>query len=166
MECPVCYTNDAKCKLVCGHSFCHECVKNWYIKGGGEGCPMCRQKLYFKGMYKKQEEWDDEYYEKEFETVFSENLDDILSDEHLFSYGVNWGSYLMIAYIKDLEKRFNKLKPFYTVAEDLQWQLDYGDEIIDNISVFYVYDHRTDDVPTYIFKNSSIKKISSFSKKK
>ena len=47
MECPVCYTLKAKYKLVCGHSFCYQCIAHWYQECGNHTCPMCRKDIHF-----------------------------------------------------------------------------------------------------------------------
>ena len=66
MECSVCYENTSTCKLVCGHSFCMSCIKEWYLKSEEDPtCPMCRQRLYFKGMHKQEQQWENERYENE-----------------------------------------------------------------------------------------------------
>jgi len=48
MECPVCYTPKAKYKLVCGHSFCYQCITHWYQECGSRTCPMCRKDIDFE----------------------------------------------------------------------------------------------------------------------
>ena len=81
MECPVCYCDDAKCRLVCGHSFCHGCVKEWWTKACDDAtCPMCRQTLYFHGMYMKVPEWEREKRELRNQSVYSRIFDDIMAD--------------------------------------------------------------------------------------
>ena len=47
MECPVCYVPETKCKLVCGHSFCYQCIAHWYQECGKSTCPMCREDIQF-----------------------------------------------------------------------------------------------------------------------
>jgi hypothetical protein len=47
MECPVCYTSKAKYNLVCGHSFCYQCISRWYQECGSHTCPMCRSDISF-----------------------------------------------------------------------------------------------------------------------
>ena len=47
MECPVCYAPETKCKLVCGHSFCYQCINHWYQEFGKRTCPMCREDIQF-----------------------------------------------------------------------------------------------------------------------
>lgn len=74
-ECDVCYAAVANCKLVCNHRFCTSCVKQWYLKGAEPTCPMCRRALYFKGLYKKREEWAEEAYQSKTDEVFGEALD-------------------------------------------------------------------------------------------
>lgn len=82
MECPVCYSNKANCKLVCGHSLCRACIKEWYYKSdGGEcTCPMCRQRLYFKGMYKVADTWDQERFEQKNQEAFAEAFENIIEE--------------------------------------------------------------------------------------
>ena len=50
MECAVCYE---VCKgpkrLLCGHTFCTGCIKEWYLKSEEPACPMCRGPLCFRG---------------------------------------------------------------------------------------------------------------------
>ena len=48
MECPVCYTPKAKYKLVCGHSFCYQCITHWYQECVSHTCPMCREDIRFE----------------------------------------------------------------------------------------------------------------------
>lgn len=79
-ECEVCYAAKSHCKLVCGHSFCFECVKKWYNKGSAQNCPMCRAPIYFKGMYKKRQEWVEEAYQTKVNEVFSEHFDATLEE--------------------------------------------------------------------------------------
>src|SRR6056300_1702874 len=47
MECPVCYTSQAKYNLVCGHSFCYQCISRWYQECGSHTCPVCRSDISF-----------------------------------------------------------------------------------------------------------------------
>jgi hypothetical protein len=80
MECPVCYGDKASCNLVCGHSFCKDCVKTWYYKCDEPSCPMCRRNLYFKGMHKVVDEWDRERAFKKNEDAFNQAFDDIFEE--------------------------------------------------------------------------------------
>lgn len=82
MECAVCYCNQANCKLICKHSFCKDCVKQWYLSAADEpSCPMCRHRLYFKGMYKLVREWEEESIDKKNEEAFAEAFDYIVNEE-------------------------------------------------------------------------------------
>jgi hypothetical protein len=74
----VCYCERSNCKLVCGHSFCKSCVKSWFYKAVEDpSCPMCRSKLYFKGMYKVVPKWEEERLELLQEEAFAEAFDDV-----------------------------------------------------------------------------------------
>lgn len=78
-ECVMCCTNPSNCNLICGHSFCRDCVKTWYLKCKLEPtCPNCRHKLYFKGMYKMTDTWEEEAETMKNEDAFNEAFDYIL----------------------------------------------------------------------------------------
>jgi hypothetical protein len=82
-ECPVCYSETARCKLVCGHTLCRQCVKSWYHKctdSEGAKCPMCRKRLYFKGMYKVLDEWEQERIDLLEQQAFEEVFEDVLEE--------------------------------------------------------------------------------------
>ena len=79
-ECTVCYSEVATCKLVCKHSFCKSCVKTWYQKSEEPTCPMCRHTLYFKGLHKISEKWEDERIEKLNEEAFNTAFDAIFEE--------------------------------------------------------------------------------------
>lgn len=112
MECPVCFTNKATCKLVCGHSFCTQCTKEWWLKTQNEcqGCPMCRRPLYFRGMNDKVEQWEDErreyMMESAFTRVFNELMEDIENDDECSS--LDYAVYTFA--VHDLFKRFETVK--------------------------------------------------------
>lgn len=80
MECPICYSDTPKTHLVCGHSFCNECAKEWYMKCQNvePTCPMCRNTFYFKGLTKVAERWDDERIERQYQSVFERVFDELL----------------------------------------------------------------------------------------
>ena len=106
MECPVCYTNDACCHLVCGHSFCKGCTKEWWLKSAESNCPMCRAPLYFRGLRKMAERWEEEREEKMKEAVYSKIFDEIteeLGDE----FDEFEGTVAMFA-LRDFDERFRK----------------------------------------------------------
>lgn len=98
MECSVCYTSTAKCHLVCGHDFCHTCVKEWYQKCEDHPtCPMCRGNLYFRGMRHVVAKWDEAAEERREQEIWEECVDTVLE------YGDEEDLYIM-------EERFNTLK--------------------------------------------------------
>lgn len=77
----MCYTDNCSCKLVCGHSFCHSCVKEWYTTSETPSCPMCRQDMYFRGMHKAKAKWQEEADEKHLATVYAQVFENALDDE-------------------------------------------------------------------------------------
>jgi hypothetical protein len=81
MPCVICFDDDdnPKLTLICNHSFCHGCVKDWYTKGGaGAGCPLCRRALHFRGLYKIRDKWNQETDHNKFQAVYGRVLDDLL----------------------------------------------------------------------------------------
>ena len=76
MECAVCYEAvKAPVKLTCGHAFCHECVKSWYLKGTGSGCPMCRRPVYFRGFHKVRVDWEIDSWYEQCQQLFGDRFD-------------------------------------------------------------------------------------------
>ncbi len=70
---------DADCKLVCSHSFCSGCVKEWYMKGNST-CPMCRKNICFRGFTHAVNKWRQEKEDQQLTDVFSRALDYILEE--------------------------------------------------------------------------------------
>ena len=83
MECPVCYCATAKCQLVCGHALCSDCAKSWYQKSDEPNCPMCREPMYFKGMWRLKEDMEEHRYDDQCSDLFSEAAGDIFEDVEL-----------------------------------------------------------------------------------
>jgi hypothetical protein len=84
MECPVCYESkhSREClKFTCGHTFCKECTKTWYMKGTSS-CPMCRKSLCFKGFTRLRGHWFRERQERVYLDLVTQITDE-LRDEYL-----------------------------------------------------------------------------------
>lgn len=119
MECSVCYTEKPNCKLVCGHSFCHSCVKEWYLKNENEAtCPMCRARLYFKGMYKMCKIWDEEKHQKQLEEIYGNCFDELFDEELIHNMGEIGGEFILDE-LYNMEWYFNKFKDEFDY-EDLE----------------------------------------------
>ena len=64
MECSVCYSDVGPFRtLSCTHAFCADCIKSWYLKGTGTGCPMCRRPIYFKGFHSVRDTWNEDSWD-------------------------------------------------------------------------------------------------------
>lgn len=70
----MCYEKCANKTLVCGHTFCGDCVKTWYMRGGT--CPMCRRKVHYRRMPVSR--WHKEAEETKKSTIFQETFDTLL----------------------------------------------------------------------------------------
>ena len=134
MECSVCY---GECgpfqKLCCGHDFCTGCIKTWYLKGTGAGCPMCRAPIYFKGFHKVRDEWNEDAWENKCADVFSEALDERFAEAQEFAqaFPPKWRSRIfreLIDDFVDIEKTYRFLKNEgvdHEVMEDAFYWGDY-----------------------------------------
>ena len=129
-ECPVCYCEDAKCHLVCGHSFCHGCTKEWWLKSPEANCPMCRAPLYFRGMRRVAERWEYERGEKMKDTVYSRIFNEILEILEEDGFDPLEASIAMFA-LNHFDERFNALT-MYT-----DWDFEEEDlyELISDITI-------------------------------
>ena len=129
MECSVCYGESGPFqKLCCGHTFCTGCIKTWYLKGTGTGCPMCRRPIYFKGFAKVREQWDEEAWETRCAEVLSEAIDECIAESlEMVEYFPNeFKNEIMsdvINDIADIEKTFRFLKAENIASEDIEYVL-------------------------------------------
>lgn len=134
MECAVCYDECAHaCKLVCGHVFCTKCVKEWYHKGTGTGCPMCRRPMYFKGFHKAREAWDEDAYETRCGEVLAEAMDACISEamEMAEYFAPVFRKSILAETIIDLqemEKTFRFLKSEGCYADEIDYVLNETDD--------------------------------------
>ncbi len=154
--CSVCMDNTLNCKLVCGHEFCSECVKEWYHKCGGHGpsCPMCRQSLYFKGMYKITQHWDEEKYENQIQGVYSEMFDAICDEMEDFDEGE-----LVMEELIEMEE---KLKKFLNCDE--YWDPEVLLEVVSDpfcepsfSKDHYAYENPPQKIKGMFHKNGTLK---------
>ena len=125
--CVVCYTEPEKIKLVCNHSFCYDCIKNWYLKN--PSCPMCRKTIYFRGFYKIRNKWDQEQKEKKFDELYEEYVDDIFEKSVLPLYDIEL-----------LEWLYNKIKYKIDTVEQLGYMIENYIEI-DYVKYRIYYDN-------------------------
>ena len=143
MECSVCY---GECgpfqKLCCGHSFCTGCLKTWYLKGTGTGCPMCRRPIYFKGFAKVRDQWDEEAWETRCSEVLSEVLDATFAEsQQMAEYFPDYQEEIMedlVVDMVDIEKTFRFLKAEGLCSEDIEYVLTettdyYSDRNLDRV---------------------------------
>ena len=155
MECSVCY---GECgpfqKLCCGHDFCTGCIKTWYLKGTGAGCPMCRAPIYFKGFHKVRDEWNEDSWENKCADVFSEALDERFAEAQEFAqaFPPKWRSRIfreLIDDFVDIEKTYRFLKNEgvdHEMMEDaFYWGDYYSDRHMDQYS--YLDEPRKETVP-------------------
>ena len=168
MECSVCYSDTVTtCKLMCGHSFCVSCIKQWYLKSDEETtCPMCRKKLYFKGMHKYCEKWEEERYKEKTEEIFANLFDQVIEqgimlkefddDEDEDDDYLTW---LILHDLGVMEYFFNKNK-------DMDWEHweDFEDAVNDEVEYSqsrgpYIYYE-------LLMKNKSLLKFSKVNSKR
>lgn len=147
MECSVCYGESGPFqKLCCGHSFCTGCIKAWYLKGTGTGCPMCRRPIYFKGFAKVRDQWNEDAWDTRCSEVLSAAIDECIAES------VEMAAYFpprlrkrvlvdAIQDIKDVERTFRFLKAADLTSEDIEYILmDTADYYSDrHMNMVYSY---------------------------
>ena len=125
MECSVCYGETGPFqKLCCGHDFCAGCIKTWYLKGTGTGCPMCRAPIYFKGFHKVRDQWNADAYETKCAEVFSEAIDACATQafEYAEAFPWRWRPTILreiIEDVKDIERTYRVLLSYGVAPEDI-----------------------------------------------
>lgn len=130
MECSVCYGEAGPFqKLCCGHEFCTGCLKTWYLKGTGTGCPMCRRPIYFKGFHAVRDQWDEDAWETRCAEALSSAID--ASVEESFEMARIFGDEFkdeilgdLTLDLVDIERTFRALKAEGLVAEDIDYVLN------------------------------------------
>jgi hypothetical protein len=133
-DCGVCYANEPRCKLVCGHAFCYQCVKNWYQKSDEPSCPMCRGSLYFRSMRTHVEKWEHERVDAYNEECFNQVFESLFDEDDLEFYGT--GDILWE--IEEIQKRYHR---FIETAYDMEDVLNaHDDDIITVGGPLFIYD--------------------------
>lgn len=154
MECSICYCDTGSFqKLGCGHDFCAGCIKTWYQKGTGTGCPMCRRPIYFKGFHKVRAQWDADAWELKCSDIFGEAIDTCIAD------ACEMAAYFTKKYrpeiingamedLRDLDKTLRFLKSEYIDAEEIEYIMMETDDYFSdrNINKFYWSDEPVKDL--------------------
>lgn len=133
-ECAVCYSEQGPFrKLCCGHEFCGSCIKQWYLKGTGAGCPMCRRPIYFKGFHAVRDEWSEEHWRNKCLEVLDECRTAKIEEtfEILGAFGPVWDALIsreLVRDLKDLEKTARFLMHEDIAAEWIEYVLFETDD--------------------------------------
>ena len=139
MECSVCYETGPCRKLCCGHEFCSGCIKSWYLKGTGTGCPMCRRPIYFKGFHKVEDQWNEDAWETRCSEALEHSIEDTLQTlcENLVQWPPEFHAFFTRHAMKDLrknERMFSALKENGFDSEEIDYLLNETD-------VYFVKNH-------------------------
>ena len=132
MECSVCYETGPCRKLCCGHEFCSGCIKSWYLKGTGTGCPMCRRPMYFKGFHKVEEQWNMDAWETRCSEAFENSVEDVIQNmqEMLIQWPKNFHAFFKrnaMRELKKTERMFLSLKESCYASEEIDYLLNETD---------------------------------------
>lgn len=157
-ECSVCYADEGVFrKLTCGHEFCAGCIKTWYQKGTGTGCPMCRRPIYFKGFHRVRDQWDEDAWEAKCADIYSEAID-IAIDE-----AIEMGEYFGEKYrasivnsafdaIKDMESTMRYLKSRDLHEDDIEYVLFETNDYYSDRNIHKSSYDAEDPAPDFITK--------------
>ena len=129
MECSVCYETGPCRKLCCGHEFCSGCIKSWYLKGTGTGCPMCRRPIYFKGFHKVEDQWNMDAWETRCSEAFEQSVEEVMQNlkEMLTQWPPEFHAFFTRNAMKELKKNermFSCLKESGFEAEEIDYLLN------------------------------------------
>ena len=97
---------------------------------------MCRNNIYFKGMRKYKQKWEEERKEQQFAEIFTTNLHETLM-------AINEDPIMRIfskKIIDELEKDYNKFKDMVDDPNDLQYLLENpweGKFLGNKVPIFY-----------------------------
>jgi hypothetical protein len=142
MECSVCYETGPCRKLCCGHEFCSGCIKSWYLKGTGTGCPMCRRPIYFKGFHKLEEQWNMDAWETRCSEVFDNSVEDVIQNmqEMLILWPQKFHAFFKrnaMRELKKTERMFFSLKESCYASEEIDYLLNETDFYFANTTGSY-----------------------------
>ena len=133
-ECSICYSEAGPfVKLSCSHEFCTGCIKTWYLKGTGTGCPMCRRAVYFKGFHMVRQQWDVDAWNTKCDETFDEALTRSIADsfEMADAFKNKYRREILaelVIDLKEIEKTYHFLKYEGVSAEDIEFiMLDTDD---------------------------------------
>lgn len=137
MECPVCYSADAKLTIRCGHAFCRACVTKWLEsskEGGKPGCPMCRTPIFFKGLQKIEQALEEKRYDNQCEEMVSDAFESVFEQYELDLE--MWGEYplmrsffrrMTMNHLRDLENTVSVCRDLDSMyPEDMEYFLYEG----------------------------------------
>lgn len=83
-------------------------------------CPMCRGNLYFKGMGKVVDRWEDEAYEKKWDEVYTDALEETM--EEFESVGDVMDGESILLYMEDLQMAYQKLRDIEDKGFKFSWE--------------------------------------------
>jgi len=138
MECSICLSEIAggKKTLLCKHVFCTPCIKEWYNKA--DTCPMCRGRLYFRGMKWEKSEEEPELIQKWIGALFDE-LDEFM--EEYDSSSTRWAARLIMSELESLQVTYNMLKHVYEEDDELiEELLEDGVQVSPKVKYLYFND--------------------------
>lgn len=130
-ECSVCYGECGRLRrLVCGHEFCSKCICEWYTKGAGSGCPMCRRPIYFRGLRMLRKQWDEISWREKADEYFAEAFD------YIFEINEGLPKYFLIDDLRDLESTYQVLIEDHADLEEIEYIMYDPDEYYFSIRRF------------------------------
>ena len=143
MECSVCYETGPCRKLCCGHEFCSGCLKSWYLKGTGSGCPMCRRTIYFKGFHKVEESWNEDAWETRCSEVYDQLVDDALDylQKMLIIWPKDFHAFFLRKTMRELkhnERMFVALKQNGFASEEIDYLFNETDYYFSKMDGSYI----------------------------
>ena len=135
MECSVCYETGPCRKLCCGHEFCSGCIKSWYLKGTGTGCPMCRRPIYFKGFHKVEDQWKMDAWETRCSEVYDQLIEDAMQDLQ-FMLSI-WPKDYHAFFLRKTMREFRKTERMFSAMKESFYDSDEIDYLLNETDFYF-----------------------------
>jgi hypothetical protein len=139
MECSICLSeiSGGKKTLLCKHTFCTPCLKQWFDKA--DSCPMCRGRLYFRGMRWEKNEEEPELIQEYIRTLLDE-LDEFIDD--FDSHPIKrLAMHRTLRELESLQVTYNMLKHVYEEDDDtIDELISTGVHVSSKITYMYFND--------------------------
>lgn len=134
MECSICMSDitGSRKTLICKHTFCTSCIKEWFEKA--DTCPMCRGRLYFRGMKWSKKEDEPELIEEYMSNI----LDELHEDSEIDGPLDPWRTRVAMIQLEDIQKTYQALRKYDEDDDTIHLIIQDGIYVSPNVKYQYL----------------------------